>query len=82
MRVSPNETFQAQVDKRRVKKRSAKQEMKYLDRDLSVHLSVHLRIMTCRDNFPVIMSATAFPAKSTTKTNEANHKSFHASHHI
>lgn len=32
MRVSPNETFQAQVDKRRVKKRSAKQEMKYLDK--------------------------------------------------
>lgn len=78
MRVSPNKTFQAQVDKRRVKKRSAKQEMKYLDRDLSVHL----RIMTCRDNFPVIMSAMAFPAKSTAKTNEANHKSFHASRHI
>jgi len=49
--------------------------MKYLDKDLSVHL----RIMTCRDNFPVIMFTVAFPAKSTTKTNEANHKSFQAS---
>lgn len=78
MRVSPNETFQAQVDKRRVKKRSAKQEIKYLDRNFSVHL----RIITCRDNFPVIMPATAFPAKSAAKTNEADHKSFHASRRI
>jgi len=34
MWVSPNETFQTQVDKRRVKKRSTKQEMKYLDKEL------------------------------------------------